>query len=301
MFDVIGLGYSAVDYLGIVPHMPEMDTKLEIECFSRQGGGVTATAMVAAARLGARAAFIGAVGDDDLGEFTIRELEAEGVDTSHVVRAPGASSQFSFIMVHKPTGKRTILWTRSNVPPLDPAALDREFVKSCKVLHIDRHEVRAAIQAARWAHDAGAIVAMDAGTYAPDVGELLPLADVLIASQAFAAELTGVADPAQSVRTLLMGRRIAGVTCGEKGSWFATSDGDAFHAPAFEVDVVDTTGAGDVFHGAFSFGLARRWDVRRCARFASAVAALKCTKLGGRAGIPTYTEVEQFLRTVGPK
>ncbi len=140
-FDIIGLGYSAVDYLGIVPHMPEIDTKLVIEQFTRQGGGVTATAMVAAARLGARAAFIGAVGDDDLGDFTVHELAEENVDMSHVVRVPGASSQFSFIMVDKATGKRTILWTRSDVPPLDPAALDRDFITSCKVLHIDRHEV----------------------------------------------------------------------------------------------------------------------------------------------------------------
>jgi len=301
MFDIIGLGYSAVDYLGVVPHMPEMDTKLEIECFTRQGGGVTATAMVAAARLGAATAFVGAVGDDDLGDFTVRELDREGVDTSQVVRVPGASSQFSFIMVHKSTGKRTILWTRSNVPPLDPAALDRDFIASCKVLHIDRHEVGAAIQAAHWAHEAGAIVVMDAGTYAPEVDDLLPHADVLITSHAFATDLTGEPDPAQSVRALLMGRRIAGVTCGDKGSWFATRDGDEFRVPAFEVDVVDTTGAGDVFHGAFSFGLARRWNARQCARFASAVAALKCTKLGGRAGIPTYAQTQRFLSSATPE
>lgn len=294
MFDIVGLGYSAVDYLGIVPRMPEMDTKLEIECFTRQGGGVTATAMVAAARLGARTAFVGAVGDDDLGDFTVRELDREGVDTSRVVRVPGASSQFSFIMVHKATGKRTILWTRSDVPPLDPADLDRDFVTSCKVLHIDRHEVRAAVQAAKWAREAGVTVAMDAGTYAADADELLPLADVLITSHAFASDFTGKTDPAQSVRALAAGRRIAGVTCGEGGAWFVTSDGDEFHVPAFEVDVVDTTGAGDVFHGAFSFGLARGWDARRCAKFASAVAALKCTKLGGRAGIPTYAEAERL-------
>ena len=297
-FDIIGLGYSAVDYLGVVPHMPELDTKLLLEEFIRQGGGVTATAMVAAARLGARVAFVGAVGDDDFGDFTTRELEKEGVDTSRVVRAPGASSQFSFIMVEKASGKRTILWTRSDVPPLDPDSLDRDFITSCKVLHIDRHEIPAAMRAAGWVREAGGIVSMDAGTYAPEVDDLLPLADVLITSHAFAVDSTGESDPARSARALLKDRRIAGVTWGERGSWFACSDGAEFHVPAFEVNVVDTTGAGDVFHGAFSFGLARAWDALRCARFASAVAALNCTKLGGRAGIPTCEEAECLASTL---
>lgn len=301
MFDIIGLGYSAVDYLGIVPRLPKLDTKMPIEEFTRQGGGVTATAMVAAARLGAKVAFIGAVGDDDLGDFTVRELDKEGVDTSHVVRVPGASSQFSFIMVDKSSGKRTILWTRSDVPPLDPATLDRDFIVSCKVLHIDRHEVDAAGQAARWVREAGGIVSMDAGTYAPDVDDLLPLADVLITSHAFAVDFTGETDPAKSARAILKHRRIAGVTWGERGSWFACSDGTEFHVAAHKVNVVDTTGAGDVFHGAFSFGLAQGWDAPRCARFASAVAALKCTKLGGRAGIPTYAQAQKLLHSASPE
>ncbi len=127
----------------------------------------------------------------------------------------------------------------------------------------------------------------------------------LITSHAFATDFTGIADPAVSAKSLLdagaglvVPRRIAGVTCGDRGSWFATSDGDEFHQPAFTPPnppgVVDTTGAGDVFHGAFSFGLAQGWDPRRCARFASAVAALKCTRLGGRAGIPTCAQAEQL-------
>lgn len=295
-FDIIALGYSAVDYLAVVPHLPELDTKMLIEDFSRQGGGPAATAAVTAARLGAKAAFVGQIGDDDLSDFMLRELANENVDTSHVVRCPRASSQFSFIMVEKGTGKRTIVWTRSDVPPLEPNQLDRDFISSCKVLHLDRHEPQAGIQAAKWVHEAGGIVCMDAGTFVPGLTDLLPLVDVLIASHAFAQDATGLTDPAECVRALLDNRHIAGVTWGEKGSWFATSDGAQFHVPAFEVDVIDTTGAGDVFHGAFAFGLSRDWDAEHCARFASAVAALKCTKLGGRAGIPTYDEAEALLR-----
>jgi len=295
LFDIISLGYSAVDYIAVVPRLPEIDTKILMEDFTRQGGGPAATAAVTAARLGGKSAFVGVMGDDDFSEFMLRELGKENVDTSHVVRCPGASSQFSFIMVDKTTGKRTIVWTRSDVPPLETDQLDRDFISSCKVLHLDRHEPRAGIQAAQWVHEAGGIVCMDAGTFVPGLTDLLPLVDVLIASHAFAQDATGLTDPAECARALLDKRRIAGVTWGEKGSWFATSDGAQFHVPAFEVDVIDTTGAGDVFHGAFAFGLAKGWEAERCARFASAVAALKCTKLGGRAGIPTRNEAEALL------
>lgn len=295
VFDVIGLGYSAVDYMGVVPHLPELDTKLLLDEFSRQGGGPTATAMVTVARLGAKAAFVGQIGDDDLGDFAFGELDREGVDVSQVIRRVGASSQFSFIMVERSSGKRTILWTRSNIPPLEPDQLDKDFITSCKVLHLDRHEIRAGIRAAQWVREAGGIVSMDAGTFVPGVTDLMPFVDVLIASHAFALEATGESDPAECARRLLCDRRIAGVTLGEKGSWFATSDGGEFHVPAFDVEVVDTNGAGDVFHGAFAFGLARGWDAPRCARFASATAALKCTKLGGRAGIPAYEEVDRLM------
>ena len=295
-FDVIGLGYSAVDYLGTVPHLPALDSKLEMIDFSRQGGGPAATATVAAARLGAKSAFVGHIGSDDLGDFMVRDFAKEDVDTSHVVRREGASSQFSFIMVDRKTGKRTIVWTRSEIPPLDPACLDKDFLTSCKVLHLDRHEIAAGIQAARWVREAGGIVSMDAGTYVPDIDDLLPHVDVLIGSYRFARDATGEPNPAACARLLLKDRRIAGVTCGEGGSYFA-AQGEEFHIPAFKVQVVDTTGAGDVFHGAFAYGLSQGWDAKRCAAFASAAAALKCTKLGGRAGIPTREQAEALMAT----
>lgn len=293
-FDIIGLGYSTVDYLGIVPRMPELDTKMEMVEFSRQGGGVAATAAVAAARLGGRVAFVGSVGDDDLGEFMRTEFAREGVDASRVIRCTGASSQFSFIMVDRDSGKRTIIWTRSDIPRLTPNQLDRDFITSCNVLHLDRHEIAAGVQAAKWVHKAGGLVSMDAGTCVPEVFELTPLVDVLITSYRFAQDATGCNDPAECARALAGSRLITGVTCGDDGSYFTIQD-ESFHVPAFRVNVVDTTGAGDVFHGAFAYGLSQGWDARRCAVFASAVAALKCTKLGGRAGIPTRQEADAVL------
>lgn len=293
-FDVICLGCSAVDYLGVVPAMPECDTKMEMLEFSVQGGGPAATAAVTAARLGARTAFVGMVGDDDFGDFTLRELSRERVDVSGVMRVAGARSQFAFILVERDSGRRTIIWTRSGLPPMDPAALDRGMFTSCKVLHVDRHEIEAASAAAGWVRETGGIVSMDAGTYAPEVERLLPLVDVLIGSYAFARDATGETDPAKCAAALLRNRAIAGVTCGEDGAYFATRH-EQFHVPAFRVETADTTGAGDVFHGAFAFGLARGWDARRCAVFASATAAIKCRKLGGRAGIPAPEQVEELV------
>lgn len=293
-FDVISLGYSTVDFIGLIPHLPELDSKLEMSEFLRQGGGPAATASVAVARLGGGSAFVGVMGDDDFADFMISELNRDGVDTSSVIRRSGYTSQFAFIMVDESSGKRTIVWTRSDLPPLSPTELDRDFISSCRVLHLDRHDIVAGACAAKWVREAGGIVSMDAGTYMPEMCELIESVDVLIASRRFALDATSEPDPMAAARALLAGRMISGVTCGGEGSYFATQS-DEFFVPAFRVSVVDTNGAGDVFHGAFAYGLSQGWDARRCAVFSSSVAALKCTKLGGRAGIPSRNEAEELI------
>ncbi|HUV05962.1 MAG TPA: PfkB family carbohydrate kinase, partial [Armatimonadota bacterium] len=295
-FDVVGLGYCAVDYLGVVARYPELDEKIQILEFAKQGGGITATAMAAVGRLGGRAAYIGKIGDDDFGKFIIADLEKDGVYTSQVVVQPGASSQFSFIVVDQVTGKRTIFWTPSGMV-LEPHEIKREYILSGKVLHMDAHHPRAAIQAASWANEAGIPVVMDAGSVREGSVELAERADCTIASALFAEQFAGEKDPERAVRRMFAGRRkLSAVTLGEKGCIYAADEG-VFHQTAFKVDAVDTTGAGDVFHGAFSFGLAKGWPYREIIEFASAVAAIKCTKLGGRAGIPTLTQALDFLRT----
>ena len=294
-FDVVGVGYCAVDYLGIVPRFPEVDEKILMEEFTRQGGGITATAMATVGRLGGRASYIGKVGDDDFGRFIIAELEKDGVHTGSMVVQPGASSQFSFVVVDKPSGKRTIFWTHSDIR-FEGSELRREDIVSGKVVHVDAHHPSAAIQAAAWANEAGIPVVMDAGSVREGSKELVERADCLIASSLFVRQFTGQDDPETAARMMFNGRRrISVVTMGEKGSVYVTEEG-LFHQPAFEVKVVDTTGAGDVFHGAFSFGLSKGWEFAEIIRFASAVAALKCTKLGGRAGIPTLKQTLDFLR-----
>ncbi|HOK53401.1 MAG TPA: PfkB family carbohydrate kinase [Armatimonadota bacterium] len=298
-YDVIGIGYGAVDFLGIVPSYPSIDAKTEMEQVTIQGGGVTTTAMVAAARLGARVSYIGVTGDDLIGKFALAELQKENVDTSHVIIRHGSNSPFSLIVIDKPTGKRNIFWTNAGITTVKPEELDKEHILSARVLHVDNHEPAAATQAAKWANDAGIPVLMDAGSMRPGVSELIQYVDVLVASHRFAIECTGETDLMTAARKLMTGRRqISVVTNGDNGCACITRD-DEFHLPAFKVDVVDTTGAGDVFHGAFSFGLAKGWDARKIAVFASAVAAIKCTKLGGRLGIPAYEETLMFLREHG--
>lgn len=293
-YDVVGVGYCAVDYLGIVPRYPNVDEKMAMTEFIRQGGGITATAMVAVRRLGGRARYVGKVGDDDFGRFTISELQKEGVDTSCVVIEPGASSQFAFIVVDGVTGKRTIFWTDSGIE-FEASEIRREDILAGKVLHVDAHHPRAAIQAATWANEAGIPVVFDAGSLREGSAELVERTDALFTTTLFARQFTGEDDPEKAARAMFGGRRkIAGVTLGDRGSVYVTEDG-LFHQPAFEVEAVDTTGAGDVFHGAISFGLLKGWPYPRIVEFASAVAAMKCTKLGGRTGIPSYPEAAAFL------
>ena len=295
-FDVVGVGYCNVDYLGIVSRYPRIDEKVRLQDFVRQGGGVTATAMAAVGRLGGRARLITKVGDDDFGTFSINELVKDGVDVDRVLIEPGKVSQFSFIAVSKRSGKRTIFWSPSDIQ-MSAEEIQRDDILDAKVLHVDAHHPKAALQAAFWAQEAGIPVVIDAGTLRDGSIEIAEHASHLITSRLFAKQYTGTDDPEDSVRSMLAGRQLAAVTLGKNGCVYTTFDG-IFHQPAFKVKVVDTTGAGDVFHGAFSFGLSEGWDVHRIITFASAVAALKCTKLGGRAGIPTFSEVSAFLNWV---
>lgn len=294
MIDIVGVGYCNVDYLGIVPHHPQADEKIPILEFLKQGGGVTATAMAAAARLGGNVRLITKIGGDEFGAFCIDELKKEGVDVSKILIDSNNPSQFSFISVDKQSGKRTIFWTASDIR-LAAEDIKKEDVVDAKVLHIDSHHPDAAYQAAIWAEEAGMPVVIDVGTYRAGSERLLEHTSHLIASALFAKQFTGCDDPAESARMMMTSsRKLSAVTLGEKGCVYATKDG-IYHQPAFKVDVVDTTGAGDVFHGAFSFGLSKGWDIPKTITFASAVAAIKCTKLGGRSGIPTHEQAIEFL------
>jgi ribokinase len=299
-FDVTGVGYTAIDYLGVIPQFPEENLKLELDRLEVQGGGPAATATVTAARLGLSTSFIGKVGGDDRGAMMLMKLNGEGVDVSSAVLEEAALSQFAFIMVDAETGRRTILWTRGTLSPLMPDELDMEKVTSCRGLLVDTLEPAAAAAAAREASAAGAKVLIDAGTLREGVREILPHCHYIVASETFAGQISeGRGERAALEKMMEYGPEAAVVTLGERGCVAFSEDG-FIEEKGFEVDSVDTTGAGDVFHGAFLYSVLREWDIRRCCVFANAVAAMKCRRLGGRTGIPSLAEALEFLGERAP-
>lgn len=295
--DVVGLGFSSLDYLGLVSHLPGLDEGAPLLDFDRQGGGPVAQALVTLARLRASVGFVGRIGDDEAGQAMRAGLLEEGVDLAHLQIEAGASSGQCIILIDQASGKRSICAHRGSARDLDPDGLDLPYLCSGRFLHLDGHHANAALAAARAARAAGVTVCLDAGGPDPRFSDLVPLTDILIAGERFANAVGGdVRTGAERLRA--MGPRIVVVTLGERGSFTLTAD-DSFHTDAFRVPVVDTTGAGDVFHGAYLFGLLRGWHLDAVAEFASASAALKCRALGGRAGIPVFADVVDFLRARG--
>ena len=262
-----------------------------------QGGGEVATALVTLAKLGASATYVGKIGDDPVGYFIKREFDQYGVDTSHMIVEPGATSLASMVMVDRATGKRTIVGGQPTASDLQPNEVQPGVIEDARYLHLDGTFREAVLEVARRARSAGVTVVLDADvlSYDADVHLLVELTDILIPSKGFAQRFTGTDDPEQAIRIMRSyGPRVVALTLGEQGS-ACHAGGRLFHTPAFAVDVVDTTGAGDVFHGAFIFGMLQDWPFEKAATFASAVAAMKCRKLGGRLGIPTLQEAIAFL------
>lgn len=297
MFDVVGLGCACVDFLGVVPFMPGLDEEIQMLAASRQGGGEVATALVAAARLGASAAYVGQVGDDPSGDLIAAEFEQYGVDTSQLIVQRGATSQTSIVLVDHQTGKRTILGVPFTAAEIAPGQVRPGFVEQARYLLLDGTARQASLAAARRARSAGVPVVLDADVQALDaeIEGLLELTDILIPSKSFSHRFTGTEDVENAIEKFRpFGASIILITLGEEGC-VCFADGDTFHTPIFEVEVVDTTGAGDVFHGAFVRGLLQDWQLAQTVEFAAAVAAIKCAQLGGRAGIPTAGETASFL------
>lgn len=294
-YDVVGLGLNAVDHLCVVPHFPKFDSKLKMLDFRRQGGGQAATAMVACQRLGLRTRYLGKVGDDDLGRYSQKSLEDEGIDVAGVIVVPGARNQFAFILIDQRTGERTIIWDRDQRLVIRPEEVPREIICSAKVLLVDGHDAAASVRAAQFAKEEGMIVVMDAERISKETDELVSLVDILIGERHFPERFTGIPELKEALAEIARrGPRVVGVTLGEEGAC-AFYDGAFYCSPAYEVCCRDTTGAGDVFHAAFIRALFEDWDLKQCLDFSNAVAALKCRDLGGRAALPSFDQVLEFM------
>lgn len=229
------------------------------------------------------------------GDGSLESILQAGVDVSSVIVEPNAPNQFAAIVVDGRTGDRTILWDRDDRLMYREGELRKEEVCSGKLLHLDGHDIRAAIQCSRWAKEEGIPTLLDIDKVEPLTPQLIREIDFLVTSSHFPTLFTGIASPEKALIELHQHTDgLPCVTLGEKGA-MALVDGRIVYVEGFQIEVVDTTGAGDVFHGGFIYGLLRDWDLLDILRFANAAAALKCRSLGGRKGIPTLEEIQAFL------
>jgi sulfofructose kinase len=301
IFDILGFGAVAVDDLLYVDDYPPAENKVRVRHRLRQCGGLTGTALVAASRLGASCAYVGLLGDDELSKYVLDCFACEGIDTKHCVRRATARPAHSTIIVDEHRNTRTIFASLAGDIGADSQSPPAELIRSARVILIDHHGLEGTIRAARIACENGVAVVADFERKPEgNFDELLALIDHLVISALFAAELTGKTEPDQAASALWTPkRRAVVVTCGAQGSWYlAEGYKKPLHCPAHPVKVIDTTGCGDVFHGAYSAALAWGKSPADCVELASAAAALKATKRGGQAGCPTLQSVEEFLHRI---
>jgi sulfofructose kinase len=297
-FDVAALGLNSIDLLAVVAEHPASNSKQRVQRFARLPGGQMATAMTTCARLGWRARYVGCFGDDELGAVSRESLVREGVDITGSRTVAGAANQFAVILVDARSGARTVLWDRDPALAMDPADVPEEAVTSGRLLIVDCHETAAATQAARYARAAGIPTIIDVEKVRPGIGELLQSIDAIIASHDFPSALTGHEDLGRALQAIGRdtGAPLVCATLGEAGS-LAWCRGREIRTPAFPVDCVDSTGAGDAFRGAFAAACLRapEAEVEDALTYANAVAALNCRALGARGGLPTQAEIDELL------
>jgi sulfofructose kinase len=291
--DVLTVGVAAYDLYFAVDRHPRPDEKRVAESFLSCGGGPAANAAVTVAKMGLKAAFSGYLGRDAFGDLNIQELEAAGVRTEWVVRGHDPTP-ISSVWV-KPDGRRALVSYR---PP--GAGLDRERVDlqgiAPKVILFDGHEPALSASLLERAREGGITTILDAGSVHPGTSRLYNKVDYLICSQEFSASMTGKEDHLEALAELSRHNENVVITLGEEGLVWKRPNREGALA-AFSVDAVDTTGAGDVFHGAFAGCVAARRSWDETLKYASAAAALSCTAPGGRVSIPCIEEVDSFLES----
>lgn len=293
---VVGVGINATDTIIRLPHFPALDSKVEIISSEMMPGGQVASAIVACRRWGLAARYVGKVGEDAAAQLQMDEMENEGVE-AHWIVASGGESQSSYILVDESTGERTVLWKRDSRIALSPGDLKREWIWDASILLIDGHDTEASATAARWASQEGLEVVGDFDNRYPGVEEVFKYTGYPITSKDFPERLTGEKDLLKSLPTIFrrFNCHLMAATLGRFGvlAWNGTQ---FLLCPGFVVDAVDTTGAGDIFHGAFVYGFARKKPTEEILEFACAAAALNCTAPGARGNIAPVREIDKLRR-----
>jgi sugar/nucleoside kinase (ribokinase family) len=292
------MGLNATDTVMMVREFPALGGKERVVASSVQAGGQMATALVTCRRLGLKVRYIGKIGDDPGGRLQLASLRREGLDLSETQVMRGVPNQYGYIIVDQATGERTVFWDRDARLSVQPRELKPTAITSARLLHLDGCDVDAALAAARLAHGASIPVVADLDTVYKNVEKLFPYIDYLIASTQFLPVVTGHADPFKVLENMAREYRVRtpGMTLGRDGA-LVYHGGRFFYSPGFVVETVDTTGAGDVFHGAFAYAVLTGWDIARSLDFSNAMAALNCTAIGARGGIKSVAEAEHLMAT----
>ncbi len=295
-WDLLGFGAVAVDDLVYLDRYPQADDKVAMRGKARDGGGMAGTALVTATRLGARAAWAGVLGFDDLSVWTLEEFNKAHVDIEPVIRFGAARPIHSIILVERAGGTRTILYSFDGVQQLTPDEVGPELISQARVVFLDHTIGELSSHILQLARQAGVPTVADLEELRPGVAESLREVDHLIVGRVFATAATGEKDPEAALHSLAALRRdqaLTAVTADGHGYWWVEQGSMRIqHRPALKVDVVDTTGCGDVFHGAYAAELARGATIEYALETANAAAGLKATRPGGRQGIPSRTDIE---------
>jgi sugar/nucleoside kinase (ribokinase family) len=298
-FDVVGLGVSTLDFLQVVDELPADEVVQQARESLIQGGGPVATALVALARLGSRTAMLDKLGDDWRGALILDEFRRERVCTDSIPISRGSTSSMASILVRRRDGARATTYSPGDAGDLNPDELSADSIAGAGILHLNGRHFDASLKAARIARAHGVKVSFDGGAHRfwEGVSDLIGLSDICIVAREFAFAFAGAEDDVTAGRCLLdAGAEIVVITAGIEGSLIFAKGLQRFHQPAYRVEQpVDTTGAGDAYHGAFLHGIATGLDLKGCAALASAVAALNTRQLGGRSALPTLAEAERFM------
>jgi sulfofructose kinase len=300
LFDVVGVGLNATDTLILISRFPAYGGKAPFERELLSPGGQVASAMVTCAKLGMRAKYIGTLGDDQRGRVQLDSLRASGLNLDDIEIRPDCPNQSAYILVDQSTGERTVLWKRDDCLRIDPASLTPEKIACARLLHIDGHDTPAVARAAEIARRHQIPVTVDVDTIYPGFDRVLPNVDYLISGSEFPARWTGESDPFRALAMIQneYGMRVAAMTLGADGA-LARLGGRYIYSPGLMVDCVDTTGAGDVFHGAFCYAVFESMPLPEALEFSNAMAALNCTALGARGRIASVQEALGFARDAG--
>jgi sulfofructose kinase len=295
-FDVVGVGLNATDTVLLAPHFPEYAGKAPFIEEIMSPGGQVASAMVTCQRLGLRAKYIGAVGDDQRGAIQMRSLIEENVNVDHVQLRRGCPNQSAYIIVDQRTGERTVFWRRDDCLRIDPSQIAPGQITCARLLHIDGHDTAAVERAARIARQAGMPVTVDVDTIYHGFERVLENVDYLVGSSEFPLQWTNERDPFRALEMIQQeyDMKVAAMTLGAYGA-LAYSEGRFCYSPAFVVSCVDTTGAGDVFHGAFCYAVLEGFSLEETLEFSNAMAALNCTVLGARGGIARSADARKLI------